>query len=75
MVKGLPNIQQPASSCESFIIATHHRDKFNYGVSHRDKAPLDIFHTDLCGPMKTSSLTDNVYFMTFIDDFSGKTWD
>jgi hypothetical protein len=74
MVKGLPNIQQPTNSCESCILAKHQRDKFIYGVSYRDKDPLEIFHTDLCGPMKTSSLNGNVYFMTFIDDFSRKNW-
>jgi hypothetical protein len=35
---------------------------------------LEIVHTDLCGPMQTLSLTGCVYFMTFIDDFSRKTW-
>ena len=29
---------------------------------------------DLCGPMQTPSLNGSVYFMTFIDDFSRKTW-
>ena len=29
---------------------------------------------DLCGPMQTHSLNGCVYFMTFIDDFSRKTW-
>ena len=42
--------------------------------SHTTKAPLEMVHTDLCGPMQTPSLTGNVYFMTFIDDFSQKTW-
>ena len=32
-----------------------------------------MVHIDLCGPMQTPSLTFNVYFMTFIDDFSRKT--
>ena len=35
---------------------------------------MELVHTDLCGPMQTSYLTDNVYFMTFIDDYSRKTW-
>jgi hypothetical protein len=65
MVKGLHSIQQPTSSCESCILAKHHRGKFIYGVSYRGKAPLEFFHIDLCGPMKTSSLTGNVYFMIF----------
>ena len=47
MVKGFPNIQQPASSCESCILAKHQRDKFIYGVSYMAKAPLEILHIDL----------------------------
>jgi len=35
---------------------------------------LEIVHADLCGPMQTPSLNGSVYFMTFIDDFSKKTW-
>ena len=52
----------------------HHREKFIYGVSYREKAPLEMVHTYLCGPMQTTFLTSNVYFMTFIDDYSQKTW-
>jgi hypothetical protein len=74
MVKGLPSIQQPTSSCESCILENHHMDKFIYGVLYRDKAPLELVHTNLCGSMQTYSLIGNVYFMTFIDDFSRKTW-
>ena len=53
MMKGFPNIQQPASSCESCILAKHHRGKFIYGVSYMAKAPLELVHTDLCGPLQT----------------------
>jgi hypothetical protein len=74
MVKGLPCIQQPKSSCESCILEKHQRGKFVSGVFYREKAPLEIVHTDLCGTMQTPSLTGCVYFMTFIDDFSRKTW-
>jgi hypothetical protein len=74
MVKGLHNIQQPTNSCKSCIVAKHHMDTFIYGVSCMAKAPLELFHIDLCGPMQTLSLNGNVYFITFIDDFSQKTW-
>jgi hypothetical protein len=60
--------------CENFILAKNHRDKCISGVSYMDKDPLELVHTDLCGPMKTSSLIGKVYFMNFIDDFSQKTW-
>ncbi len=34
---------------------------------------MEIVHTDVCGPMKTTSHGGARYFLTFIDDFSRKT--
>ena len=31
--------------------------------------PLQLVHTDICGPLATSSLSHNTYFLTFIDDY------
>ena len=31
-------------------------------------------HFDICGPMQTSSIGGCNYFLTFIDDYSRKTW-
>ena len=74
IIKGFPSIEQLARSCERFILGKNHRDKFISGVSYREKAPLEIVHVDLCGPMQIPSLTGNVYFMSFIDDYSRKNW-
>ena len=74
MVKGLPQIVQPPSSCESCILAKQHRESFPVGGSYRARTPLKIVHTDVCGPMQTPSLGGSIYFLTFIDDFSRKTW-
>ena len=38
------------------------------------KGILDIIHSDVCGPMATTSLSGYVYYVSFIDDFSRKTW-
>ena len=35
---------------------------------------LDLIHSDLCGPISFASLTGFEYYITFIDDFSRKTW-
>ena len=35
---------------------------------------LDLIHSDLCGVMSSISLTGFEYYVTFIDDFSKKTW-
>jgi hypothetical protein len=35
---------------------------------------LDIIHSDACGPISTTSLSGYVYYVSFINDFSCKTW-
>ena len=35
---------------------------------------LDLVHTDVCGPMTRKSLSGCEYYLTFIDDYSRKTW-
>jgi hypothetical protein len=41
---------------------------------NKAKRFLDIVHLDVWGPMKTTSLSGYVYYVSFIDDFSRKTW-
>ena len=39
-----------------------------------DKGILEIIHSDVCGPMSSKSLRGYAYYVSFIDDFSRKTW-
>ena len=36
------------------------------------KGILEIIHSDVCGPMSSSSLNGYVYYVSFIDDFLGR---
>lgn len=40
----------------------------------RSNGVLDLVHSDICGPMSTDSIRGYKYFVSFIDDFSRKTW-
>lgn len=40
----------------------------------KSKGVLDLLHLDICGPMFMTSITRHLYFATFIDDSSRKTW-
>jgi hypothetical protein len=35
---------------------------------------LELTHSDVCGPMPSTSISGYVYYVSFIDDYSRKTW-
>ena len=40
----------------------------------KPKGILEIIHSNVCRPMSSSSLSRYVYYVSFIDEFSRKTW-
>ena len=38
------------------------------------KRILEIIHSNVCSPMSSSSLSGYVYYVSFMDEFSRKTW-
>ena len=36
--------------------------------------PLELVHSDVCGPISPTSLGGNRYFVSFIDDYTRKAW-
>jgi hypothetical protein len=40
----------------------------------KTKGILELIHSDVCGPMPSTSLSGYVYYVSFIDDYSRKTW-
>jgi hypothetical protein len=46
----------------------------NLGKEYSTSKPLDLVHTDLCGPTQTKSLQGESYFILFIDDFNRMAW-
>ncbi|BBG95348.1 multidrug resistance-associated protein 9 [Prunus dulcis] len=51
-----------------------HRDWFPKEQAWRAKNPLELIHTDLCGPMQNESIAGNKYFMLLIDDHTRMSW-
>jgi hypothetical protein len=60
--------------CERCVIGKHPRSSFPKVTEYRAKNPLELVHTDIYGSIKPSSIGENLYFITFINDFSRKTW-
>jgi hypothetical protein len=41
---------------------------------NKEEGVLELIHSDVCGPMPSSSMSGYVYYVSFIDDYSRKTW-
>jgi transposase InsO family protein len=59
--------------CKGFALGKYTKTTFP-SSGNRSKGILDLVHSDVCEPMSSTSLIGCEYFVTFIDDFSRKTW-
>lgn len=57
-------------TCECCLKGKSARKPFPAKTERSTSRPLEIIHTDLCGPMETVTPSGNRYIMTLIDDFS-----
>ena len=60
--------------CMSCIDGKLHRSPFPRKGRTRPQNPLELVHSDICGPMKTPSLSGAKYFLTFVDDKTHYIW-
>ncbi|XP_074306421.1 uncharacterized protein LOC141641665 [Silene latifolia] len=60
-------------SCETCILAKHHRLPFSI-CNKRDAACFDMLHIDVWGPYKIPSISGAKYFLTILDNYSRNTW-
>jgi hypothetical protein len=74
MVNGMNLKEVPLHHvCEACIEGKHQRTSFLKDEAIRASKLLELVHSDMCGPMKTTSRGGARYFVTFIDDFLRKT--
>ena len=73
LVSGMPSIKAPEYICETCVAGKKPRQPFPKGKAWRAKRPLELVHSDLCS-VDVPSNNGKKYFITFIDDFSRKTW-
>jgi len=55
--------------CESCALGKQYRHPFKPSSSATER-PLELVHTDVCGPFPVTSLGGNNYFVTLLDDYS-----
>jgi hypothetical protein len=74
MVTGLPLVSYRDGVCISCVLDKHHRNSFDKRASWHASVPLQLVHGDLCGPLSSPYFSGCKYLLTFIDDFSRRTW-
>jgi hypothetical protein len=73
MVNGFPNFALEVDFHEHCIYGKHNHMIFPYGAT-REKGILKLIHSDVFGPISVPSLGGYLYYVSFINDFSKKTW-
>ena len=58
------------TGCHGCALGKSKRSPFPKKSEHKSTHPLQLVHSDVCGPMHVTSLGGSRYFVTFIDDFS-----
>ncbi|KAK3041022.1 hypothetical protein RJ639_026734 [Escallonia herrerae] len=56
------------------LVGKQYQHNFSKELISREKAPLELIQTDLCGPIDLASLGKNIYFLLFIDGYNRQTW-
>jgi hypothetical protein len=74
MVTHIPLVSCRDGVCDGCVLEKHHQDFFYKHASWHASSPLQLVHSDLCGPLSSPSFSRCKYFLTFIDDFSRRTW-
>ena len=74
MVHGLPNMDYEGKFCEECMLSKHARTSIQKKAEFWAKQPLELIHIDICGPITPESFSGKRYFISFIDDYSWKTW-
>ena len=73
-IRDLPKVINPSDSiCKHCQIGKKARVRFKRKENSTTK-PLEILHTDLCGPTRTKITYGEQYFMLIIDDYTRLTW-
>lgn len=66
----LANTTTPTEPCSGCAFGKHQRSPF-LGERVRAEYPGERIHSDLCGPMPVATPSGSLYYVIFIDDYSG----
>ena len=60
--------------CEACTEGKQYAAKWGNNEERLATKPLEIVHSGVCGPMRTTSIGGAKYFVIFVDDYSRKVW-
>ena len=67
------NIDFASFQCESCALSKSHRATYLPKPYHASK-PFYLFHSDVWGPSKVTTMSGKMWFVTFIDDHTHFCW-
>lgn len=70
--RGLKFNNPDERSCEVYVKGKQTQQPFSIKNEKRASKPLELIHSDVCGPMEETSIGDSRYFALFIVDYSRK---
>lgn len=74
MLKGLPNLEiRDNVICAGCQYGKAHELPYEES-NYRAEKPLELVYSDVFGPVKQSSISENRYMITFIDDYYRYVW-
>jgi hypothetical protein len=73
MVEGISNFSLDFDLCEHFVYGKKNWVRFPSRAT-REEGILQLFHSDVFGPVSVPSLGKFVYYVSFIDYLSRNTW-
>jgi Integrase core domain/GAG-pre-integrase domain len=75
LVEGMDTISHShPHECEACSKGKDKQKSISTAPTERATSPLERVHSDICGPMPTTSIGGAKYFATFIDDCTRYTW-
>lgn len=74
IVNGLPTILVTQELCIHCLTGKQHQNSMSKKSLWRVSEKLQLIHANLCGLIRPSSNNNKKYFLSYIDDFSQKTW-
>jgi hypothetical protein len=74
MVDGIPLLDHAEEFCDGCALGKQQRHHFPQVASYCGNNPLDLFHADLCGKIKPTTIRGKSYFLLIADYHSRYMW-